>query len=106
MMANRCSERLPSLIPFSDGILEARCSATGGTDHEHRWDAEEDWAWIMAEMRPAPSRARLWWWRARHAWSVGLDGPWLARFLIRCMYTLGLSHSPTWFGQSPARRKR
>ncbi|QOC58026.1 hypothetical protein QDA05_gp03 [Microbacterium phage Honeyfin] len=101
MTANRCSERMHSIIPLSPMCIEAQCSAPATPEHEHRWVADEDWAWRMAEMRPAPSRARLWWWRARHAWTVGLDGPWPERFLIRCLYTLGLRHSPTWMGQAP-----
>ncbi|QGJ88857.1 hypothetical protein PBI_TEAMOCIL_2 [Microbacterium phage Teamocil] len=38
---------------------------------------------------------RLWWGRARHAWTVGLDGPWWERVLVRCLYTVGALHSPT-----------
>jgi hypothetical protein len=37
-----------------------------------------------------------WLHRARHAWRVGLDGPWPVRVLVRVLYTFGVISSPTY----------
>lgn len=49
---------------------------------------------------------KRWILRARHAWTVGLDGPWPTRLVVRLAYTFGLAHSPTFSVQVEALRAR